>query len=139
MTNETKDLLEVIIKSGQLQINYVENIFKRLGKHQKRLCVDIFTEKYRYNIDVQCLKHIDTYRRHKRQINPLYVVGDIADWTFGETNIIIVVQNSVMSKHFAGLVSHDHLEQFKTSVENNLSYMEKQNEEIHEYKIMTEF
>ena len=44
-----------------------------------------------------------------------------------------------MSKHFAGLVSHDHLEQFKTSVENNLSYMEKQNEEIHEYKIMTEF
>ena len=52
MTNETKDLLEVIIKSGQLQINYVENIFKRLGKHQKRLSVDIFTEKYRYNIDV---------------------------------------------------------------------------------------
>ena len=37
-------------------------------------------------------KHIDTYRRHKRQINPLYVVGDIADWTFGETNIIIVCE-----------------------------------------------
>ena len=86
MTNETKDLLEVIIKSGQLQINYVENIFQRLGKHQQRLCINIFIKKNR------CLKHIDTYRRHKRQINPLYVVGDIADWTFGETNIIIVCE-----------------------------------------------
>merc|ERR1719282_1146195 len=46
-------------------------------------------------------------------MNPLYLVGDVADWTFG-------------------LVSHDHLEEVKTNVEKSLTFIGKQNQKIHD-------
>ena len=52
--------------------------------------------------------------REKRDINPLSVVGDLVDWTFG-------------------LVSNNHLKQFKAKIETSLSQVESESNKIHEY------
>ena len=61
MTNGTRGLLEVVVRSGELQIKYIEDVFDRLEVQQRK--------------------------RSKRDLNPLYIVGDLADWTFGEDYI----------------------------------------------------
>ena len=61
MTNETRGLLAVVVRSGDLQIKYIEDVFDRLEVQQRK--------------------------RVKRDLNPLYLVGDLADWTFGEDYI----------------------------------------------------
>ena len=50
--------------------------------------------------------------RNKRDVSPLNIVGDIIDWSFG-------------------LVSNDHLEQFKGKVETALSKVSGENEKLH--------
>ena len=62
MTNETRGLLAAVVKSGDLQIKYIEDVFERLEVHQRN-------------------------GRRRRDLNPLYLVGDLADWTFGEDYI----------------------------------------------------
>ena len=69
LTNETRELLAAVVKSGELQIKYIEAACERLEPEQPT-------------------------RRRKRDlnINPLYLVGDLADWTFGKDYIFIVLQ-----------------------------------------------
>ena len=61
MTNETRGLLAVVVRSGDLQIKYIEDVFDRLEVQQRK--------------------------RSKRDLNPLYLIGDLAGWTFGEDYI----------------------------------------------------
>ena len=63
ITNQTRGLLTAVVKSGDLQIKYIEDVFERL--------------------------EIDQRNRKKRDLNPLYLVGDLADWTFGEDYIFL--------------------------------------------------
>jgi len=86
MNNETRELLKVVISSTKSKMNYIDDTSNKFELKRKRV---------------------------KRDMNPLYLVGDVADWTFG-------------------LVSHDHLEEVKTNVEKSLTFIGKQNQKIHD-------
>jgi len=58
MSAEIKELLRVVVKSGEYQVKTIEQLFDKLYQSNKR-------------------------SRRKRQINPLHAVGDLVDWTFG--------------------------------------------------------
>lgn len=108
MTNQTRGLLAAVVKSGDLQIKYIEGVFERLEVHQRN--------------------------RRKRDLNPLYLVGDLADWTFGEDYIFHRTFSCSweLGILFVGLVSHDHLEQFKDKVQSSMTLINNENMEIHE-------
>ena len=62
MNNETRELLKVVISSSKSKMNYINNISEQFELKKKS---------------------INT--REKRDLNPLYLVGDVADWTFGKS------------------------------------------------------
>ena len=53
----SKELLRVVIKSGEYQIQSIQQLFEKLDRTHRT--------------------------RSRRQINPLHAVGDLVDWTFG--------------------------------------------------------
>ena len=69
MNNETRELLKVVISSSNSKMNYINNISEQLELKKKS---------------------IDT--REKRDLNPLYLVGDVADWTFGKSKKIFSIK-----------------------------------------------
>jgi len=86
LTNETKEMLKVVVRTGNIQIGYIEDIYARLNRKNNR---------------------------KKRQTNPLFLLGDMADWTFG-------------------LISHDHFQQYESQVEKSLNDIGNKNQDIHD-------
>ena len=86
-SEEAKKLLQTIIKSGKYELENAVDIFRRL--------------------------EILPNRRMRRDLsNPLYAVGDLADWAFG-------------------LVSHSEFKDFKDNVQGKVNYLESEHEEVH--------
>ena len=88
ITYETKKLVEIVIKTGTLKM---ERILNLMHKHKE------------YHLG----------RRKRDTVNPLYGVGNIADWAFG-------------------LTSHERFTKVKKSVQDSLDMLDMDSQEVNQ-------